>query len=287
MIPLLALHGGAGALHDGSYEAESLHLRRLIELGKQRLYDGVSALDVVLELTKALENSGLYIAGRGASPNSLGKYELDAAIMDGRTRAAGAVAALQGFQNPIRAAYEVMTATPHVFLVGEGAAAFAATQGLAPIPNAESWFVHAAYGEAAIDERPHGTVGCVARDLTGDFAAATSTGGTQEKLAGRVGDTPLIGAGTWADQTIAVSCTGIGEYFIRTHAAGQIADRVKFGGQSLNDAATTVLQEIVALGGRGGLIAIHESGEVCMPFAAAGMKRAALFADGRTEVAIR
>jgi beta-aspartyl-peptidase (threonine type) len=197
--------------------------------------------------------------------------------MDGSTRKAGAVAALQGFQSPIQVARAVMDRTSHVMLAGEGAAAFAAEQGLARIEDVERWLTR----DIREDESStlHGTVGCVVRDAEGRLAAATSTGGTYGKLPGRVGDTPVIGAGTWADDRVAVSCTGVGEYFLRTAAAVQLAMRLQFG-EWVAEAADAVLGQIAALGGDGGLIAVTADGELAMPWNSEGMKRAWLTADG-------
>jgi L-asparaginase/beta-aspartyl-peptidase (threonine type) len=200
--------------------------------------------------------------------------------MDGRTRRAGAVAALQGFASPVRAALAVMEATPHVILAGAGAAAFAAEHGLAPISDPAAWFTHVGRSEASKTELQTGTVGCVARDAEGHLAAATSTGGVIGKLAGRVGDSPIPGAGVWADDRVAVSCTGLGEMFLRAAVAAQVSHRMVFAGQELSVACEASLADALSLGGDGGLIAVSGDGEVAMPFTSQGMKRAAVIADG-------
>ncbi len=278
----MVIHGGAGPLRGGDYTREVAHMGALIEAGRNRLVAGAAALDVVVEAIAALEASGLYVAGRGASPSSDGRYELDASLMHGPSRRAGAVAALVGYASPIAAARAVMEDTHHVMLAGQGAADFAHRQGLKTIEDPSAWFTHAGRGAGRSPaELATGTVGCVALDRSGVLAAGTSTGGVFGKLAGRVGDSPIPGAGVWADDTVAVSCTGAGEMFIRAAVAVQLAHRIRFGGEALDAAADAALAEVAALGGEGGLIALTTRGEIVMSFNSAGMKRAALYPDGR------
>lgn len=280
----LALHGGAGPTRKRDYAVEEAHMAQLLEEGAERLARGDPALEVVTAMVQALEASGLHVAGKGASPNEAGVFELDAAVMDGATRQAGAVAALVGFESPIRAARAVMEATPHVLLVGEGAARFAREQGLAEIADPTAYYTPSNPRAVQKGELAHGTVGAVARDTEGRLAAATSTGGLLRKMPGRVGDTPIIGAGTWADQRVAVSCTGQGELFIRANVAADVSARMAYAHQSLHAAAAGALADMATLGGDGGLIAVSADGEVTAPYVSDGMKRALAASDGFREV---
>ena len=282
----MAIHGGAGPLKGFDYAREAAHMRGLIEAGRDRLTAGAAALDVVVETIAALEASGFYVSGRGASPNAAGRYELDASLMDGSTCRAGAVAALVGYKSPITVARAVMEFTSHVMLAGDGAAAFAADRGLAAIGDPAAWFTPAWRGPPRPAALTTGTVGCVVLDRTGALAAGTSTGGVFDKLPGRVGDTPIPGAGVWADARVAVSCTGVGEMFIRAAVASQIACRLRFTRQTLVEATSAALADVAELGGDGGLIALTATGEIVMPYNSHGMKRAALYPDGRIGAAV-
>ena len=272
----LALHGGAGAVAGRDYRETERHLAKLAADCRGQLAGGESALDVVEHAVAMMESSGLYVAGRGSAPNSVGRVELDASIMDGASRAAGAVAALQDFENPVRVARGVMEKTPHVMLAGNGAAAFARQQGFAEVNDPSSYYrLPVGVTRDDVGDITHGTVGAVALDTSGCLAAATSTGGTFGKLEGRVGDTPLVGPGTWADDDIAISCTGIGEHIIRSGGASSIAFRYR-SGLSLEDAVAEMLDEVARLGGDGGLIAVTRDGRIAMPYNSDGMKRAAV-----------
>lgn len=276
MTYALVVHGGAGARPSIDYAGQREHLAHLIARGGEDLAAGRSALDVVSAAVADLEASGLYVAGKGSAPNSNGIIELDASIMDGATRKAGAVAAVSNIAHPILAARKVMDDSRYVMLAAQGARAFALANGIEDVSDPDAYYtMHVGHGstEAA---GSHGTVGAVALDGEGNLAAATSTGGTFNKPSGRVGDTPLIGAGTWADDLVAVSCTGIGEAFIRTAAAHDVSARMRYGNVALDAAARAVLAEVASCDGDGGLIAIDHNGRITMPYNSQGMKRAAV-----------
>lgn len=312
-----ALHGGAGVIdrqhlgpdRETRYRSE---LQRIAAAAWARLAAGAGALDVVEAAVRDLEDCPLFNAGHGAVLNHDGVVELDAAIMDGRQRAAGAVAAALRPRNPISLARRILEDGQHVLLVGPNADRFAAASGCVLVDN--TWFITPdrqaqlemarAEGRVSLDHDQHvgpasltasglaaddkrGTVGAVARDVDGHLAAATSTGGMTNKRPGRVGDSPLVGAGTWADDdTVCVSATGHGEYFIRCVVGHDIHARMAYGNQDLRRACGAVLDRVAAMGGDGGLIAIAATGEVLLPFNSAGMYRAWVAADGVLRVAI-
>lgn len=279
----LALHGGAGNYIKPEQDVRIEHLRGVAEQGRTMLLDGASALDVVEALAVQLEDAGLYVAGKGTGPNSAGEYELDACLMDGDSRNIGAVAALKGYKNPVRVARAVMDHTPHVMLVGRGAETFAALQNCVPVEKPLEYYII-----RGVTRLPHeldtGTIGAVARDNKGRLAAATSTGGLLGKMAGRVGDSPLPGAGCWADERVAVSCTGQGEYFIKAATAADISARMAYAGTPLAEAAKSALADMKKQGGYGGVIALGHTGQPTMPFTSQGMRRAWIDTDGNIAV---
>ncbi|ALD75950.1 beta-aspartyl-peptidase [Citrobacter portucalensis] len=294
---VIAIHGGAGAITRSqlSQEQELRYIQALsdiVETGQRMLEDGRSALDVVTEAVRLLEECPLFNAGIGAVYTRDETHELDACVMDGNTLNAGAVAGVSHLRNPILAARLVMEHSPHVMMIGEGAENFAIAQGIERV-SADIFSTPERYaqllaartaGETVLDHSASpldennkmGTVGAVALDMFGNLAAATSTGGMTNKLPGRVGDSPLVGAGCYANNaSVAVSCTGTGEVFIRALAAYDIAALMDYGGLSLSEACERVVMEkLPALGGSGGLIAIDHEGNVALPFNSEGMYRA-------------
>ena len=291
MTYALAIHGGAGTILKSQMTPEkeaAYHagLARALEAGRTVLQDGGAALDAVTEAVCALEYEPLFNAGRGAVFTTESRQEMDAAVMDGATRRAGTVGGIFGPRNPVRAARAVMEHTPHVMLIGDGALRVAREAGL-PFEDEAYFFTQArwdalqetlemrARGEEDADPaRRHGTVGAVACDQDGNLAAATSTGGMTAKAPGRVGDTPVIGAGTFADHACAVSGTGHGEIFTRWTAAAEVSARMRHLGESLKAAAEhVVMQDLGPNDGSGGLIAVDPAGRIAMPFNCEGMYR--------------
>ena len=312
---VLAIHGGAGTIRrdvmtpelDAAYRSA---ISGALLRGHRVLADGGRAVDAVEAALHPLEDSHLFNAGRGAVLNDQGRVEMDASIMVGRSGMAGAVASVTGVRHPISAARATMEKTEHVMLSGAGADRFAKEQGLEAMPP--EWFVvphrvrqlellqadeptevgqlseDRALYQATGQDHKFGTVGCVALDREGHLAAGTSTGGMARKAWGRIGDSPIIGAGTWADdRTCAVSCTGWGEFFIREVVAHQIHARMLFGGAGIGAAAAeTVLEELPKGGGSGGCVALDSQGRLAAPFTTQGMYRGWVDAQGRVTVRI-
>ncbi len=294
----IAIHGGAGTISKDTPAAEVdayyASLEAALAHGRDRLAKGDDALDVAESVVRILEDDPKFNAGRGAVFTERGTHELDASIMDGRDRSCGAVAAVRTVRHPISLARLVMTKTPHVLLASDGAEAFADTTDLERVEN--SWFDTESRRKAlerALQQRsnpddnaPKGTVGCVVLDSKGNLAAATSTGGMTAKRFGRVGDSPIVGAGTWADNaTCAVSCTGTGEEYIRHAIAHDVHARMAYSGWSLERAASHVIKDVLKPDD-GGLIAVGADGSIAMPFNTAGMFRGAADSRGRFEVGI-
>lgn len=295
----LMVHGGCGAMRPDTVSSEQEEQARAglnasLDAGEAVLAAGGSALDAVEAAARVLEEDASFNAGRGSVLSASGTVELDAAIMDGSDRRAGAVAGLRTTRAPIYAARAAMEHSPHVLLTYDGADQFAREQGLEQVEN--GWFVTpqrkaqldkvmTAGGKFDADIK-YGTVGAVACDAHGHVAAATSTGGLTAKRWGRIGDSPLIGAGTYADnRAAAVSATGLGEAFIRAVAAHELCARLRLGGEQLQEALDAVLADVKALGGTGGLIAVGPTGEAAWGFTTPGMYRGVAGPGGR-EVAI-
>src|SRR5262245_5639028 len=306
----LAIHGGGGTIERskmtlGKEREYHSGLERALAAGYEILKRGGSSLDATEAAVRVLEDDPHFNAGRGSVFASAGTNEMDASIMDGKTLKAGAVGSVQHTRNPINLARLVMEKSPHVMLDCAGAEAFAKANEIELVDQKyfftqERWDAlqkmkaaekqHASGdGKSFIitDQDRHGTVGAVALDQEGNLAAATSTGGTTNKMPGRIGDTPVIGAGTYANnRTCAVSCTGDGEYFIRAVAAHEVSALMEHGGMKLQQAAQTALDTVKQLGGTGGLIAIDRNGEIALPFNTNGMYRGYLEPNGKFVVEI-
>jgi beta-aspartyl-peptidase (threonine type) len=300
---VMVIHGGAGAILKSQMtpEKEQAYKSKLEEAlrnGYAILQKGGSSLDAVEAAIKIMENSPLFNAGKGAVFTHEGKNEMDAAIMNGKTLAAGAVAGVTVIKNPVTAARAVMEKSQHVMLAGPGAEKFAKEAGLEIVDPSyfyteERWKAlqkaKAAQPTGTENkDNKFGTVGAVPLDKQGNLAAATSTGGMTNKKFGRIGDSPIIGAGTYANNaTCAISCTGWGEYFIRLCVAKSVSDRMELKGETLQQAAQElIMKQVPALGGDGGLIAIDRNGNIAMPFNTAGMYRGCVTANGKIEVYI-
>ena len=308
----IAIHGGAGTILKKNMTPEKERaikevLRTAVQAGYKRLQQGESSQEAVVAAIHVLEDSPLFNAGKGAVLNALGEVELDASFMEGKSRNAGAVAGVRHVRNPIDAAVAVMESSPHVMLVGAGADSFAQEQGLTSVEQEyfitpsrqkslkklQSKLNKAQAGLSAeedlfIQNQRYGTVGCVALDRFGNLAAGTSTGGMTNKQWNRVGDAPIIGAGTYADNaSCAISATGWGEYFIRNVVAYDIAAQMMYGGRSLADAAQhSIHQRVAPLGGDGGIIGLDASGQIVMEMNTPGMYRASIDVNGTIEVKI-
>lgn len=289
-MPVLVIHGGAGNINKENVSSEKeleirKNLKEALEVGYKLLESGESALDVVEAVTIILEDYPLFNAGKGSVQNKIGKFEMDASIMDGCGLNAGAVAVVNTIKNPISAARKVMEKSGHVFLVGDGAEIFAKEQGVElvdpsyflisdPKKKPKGGIKEIKPSKDGDDENRLGTVGVVALDINGNLAAGTSTGGTSQKRVGRIGDSPIIGAGTYANnQTCAVSCTGKGEIFIRTVAAYDVSAMIEYGNKNIQEAVENVIVKVETLKGTGGIIAVDKLGNIGIAFNTSGMYR--------------
>lgn len=295
---VLVIHGGAGGMNPERMSAERIEeaqrgLQQALDAGEMILKNGGSALDAVQAAVMVLEDHPSFNAGRGAVFNAEGKIELDASIMDGSNLAAGAIAGVRTIKNPVTAARRVMEASPHVLLIGEGAEKYAGEQDVEMVDPSwfrteDRWKDYLRIKEQQEERDRSGTVGAVALDKNGNLAAATSTGGMVMKRFGRVGDVPIIGAGTYANnESCAVSATGHGEFFIRNVVSYDISALMLYKGMSLEDAANfVVMEKLVEQKGNGGVIAIDKDGNIAMPFNTSGMFRGFVKSTGETAVMI-
>jgi beta-aspartyl-peptidase (threonine type) len=290
----IVVHGGAGVMSRQNLtpEMEKDYRKSLLEAinaGKKILSEGGSSLDAVEQTIRIMEDNPLFNAGKGAVFTHEGRNELDAAIMDGSNLAAGAVAGVTDIKNPITAARRVMTNSPHVLLTGAGASQFAREQGVDIVPPSY-FYTEKRYNELLeiLKKEKNGTVGCCALDKNGNLAAGTSTGGMTDKRYNRIGDSPIIGAGTYANNnTCAVSATGHGEYFIRWTVAHDISALMEYKGLSLKEASELVVDgKLVKAGGSGGVICVDRYGNISMPFNSTGMFRGFATADGKEGIFI-
>ena len=292
----IVVHGGAGSLvkNEEMKSQYETHLLEAIELGSHMLRDGATALDVAEAVVVYMEDCPLFNAGKGAVKTIGGTHELDAAIMDGSNFKAGAIAGVKDIKNPVKCARLVMDSTEHVFLIGEGASFFAQLQGLEMVDNdyfstqrREEQLERIKNKEEEVN--PKGTVGCAVKDKQGNLAAATSTGGMSGKKWGRVGDVPVIGAGTYANNnTAAISGTGHGEYWIRRVVAFDISALMEYKGMSLQEASEEVIFNKISPmgGGGGGIIAVDKAGNISMVFNTDLMHRAWAKSDGEYGVGL-
>ncbi len=300
---VIVIHGGAGVIkkENMSDEKEAAYIQKLNEallVGDKKLKNGETAIETVIAVINIMENSPLFNAGKGAVFTHEGKNEMDASIMDGKTLNAGAVAGVGDVKNPISLAYAVMTKSKHVMLSGKGASQFAKEQGLEIVDpkyfyTKNRWeslqkVIEREKKNLENEKEKHGTVGCVVLDKYGNLAAGTSTGGMTNKQYGRIGDSPVIGAGTYANnQTCAVSCTGHGEFFIRYVVAYSVSALMEYKNLSLQDAGNEIInKKLKAVGGTGGLISVDKNGNIAMPFNTPGMFRGYLKSTGEKAVLI-